>query len=160
MYTSSAPSLFSNFLLSIISTKNYINNNHTCRVYTSSSALSLSSIFLFINSKKNYINNYYLKNRNYLYMQDVYIITLLKFLLSINSKKIDTNYFKILQLHAGLPTSYKCLFGPPHECTFHLDETRWDDIPQVKEEDNRILVEEFTTEEVKKSIFQLEHNKV
>jgi hypothetical protein len=50
------------------------------------------------------------------------------------------------------------LFGTPQENSFRLDETRTTDIPQVAEE-NRILIEEFTEEEVKKGIFQMEHNK-
>jgi hypothetical protein len=47
----------------------------------------------------------------------------------------------------------------PQENSFQLDETRTTNIPQVSEEENRILIEEFTDEEVKKAIFQMEHNK-
>jgi hypothetical protein len=53
---------------------------------------------------------------------------------------------------------YKGLFGPPNDTNVRLDENRRDDIPQVSDEENRVLVEEFT-EEVKKAIFQMEHNK-
>jgi hypothetical protein len=41
----------------------------------------------------------------------------------------------------------------PQENSFQLDETRTTNIPQVSEEENRILIEEFTDEEVKKAIF-------
>jgi hypothetical protein len=40
-----------------------------------------------------------------------------------------------------------------------LVESLTDDIPQVTAEENRILVEEFTEEEVRKAVFQMEHNK-
>jgi hypothetical protein len=40
-----------------------------------------------------------------------------------------------------------------------LVESLTDDIPQVTAEENIILVEEFTEEEVRKVIFQMEHNK-
>jgi hypothetical protein len=39
------------------------------------------------------------------------------------------------------------------------DERRRDDIPQVIEDENGLLVESFT-EEVKRAVFQMEHNKV
>jgi hypothetical protein len=40
-----------------------------------------------------------------------------------------------------------------------LDEGRRNDIPQVTVEENDILVESFSKEEVKRAVFQLEHNK-
>jgi hypothetical protein len=38
-----------------------------------------------------------------------------------------------------------------------LDAGRIEDIPQVTEEENHILVEEFTEDEVRKVVFQMEH---
>jgi hypothetical protein len=40
-----------------------------------------------------------------------------------------------------------------------LDERWRDDIPQVTEEENGLLVESFSEEEVKRAAFQMEHNK-
>jgi hypothetical protein len=40
-----------------------------------------------------------------------------------------------------------------------LDESRRDDIPQVTAEENDILLKSFSEEEVKKAVFQMEHNK-
>jgi hypothetical protein len=40
-----------------------------------------------------------------------------------------------------------------------LDERRRDDIPQVTEEKNGFLTHDFLEEEVKKAVFQMEHNK-
>jgi hypothetical protein len=58
-------------------------------------------------------------------------------------------------------TSYcKNLFGPPQESLIRLDETHRDDIPQVTEEENKLIVENFSEEEVKKAVFQIEHNKL
>jgi hypothetical protein len=45
------------------------------------------------------------------------------------------------------------LFGRPEESLFTLDAGRMGDIPQVTEEENRILVEEFTEEEVRMAVF-------
>jgi hypothetical protein len=47
---------------------------------------------------------------------------------------------------------YKGLFGPPNDSAARLDESRRDDIPQVMDEENMIPVEEFTEDEVKKSL--------
>jgi hypothetical protein len=54
---------------------------------------------------------------------------------------------------------YKNLFGPPQESSMRLDERRRDDIPQVTEEENGFLVQDFLEEEVKTVVFQMEHNK-
>jgi hypothetical protein len=51
------------------------------------------------------------------------------------------------------------LFGRPLENSLWLVESLIDDIPQVTAEENLVLVEEFTEEEVRKAIFQMEHNK-
>jgi hypothetical protein len=54
---------------------------------------------------------------------------------------------------------YKNLFGPPEESSFSLDETQTDDIPQVSIEENGLLTAPYSEEEVKKAVFQMEHNK-
>jgi hypothetical protein len=51
------------------------------------------------------------------------------------------------------------LFGRPEESSITLDAGRTEDIPQVSKEGNHILVEEFSEEEVRKAVFQMEHNK-
>jgi hypothetical protein len=56
-------------------------------------------------------------------------------------------------------TYYKGLFGRPEESSITLDAGRTEDIPQVSKEGNHILVEEFSEEEVRKDVFQMEHNK-
>jgi hypothetical protein len=45
------------------------------------------------------------------------------------------------------------MFGQSEESPFTLDAGCMDDIPQVIEEENRILAEEFTEEEVRKVVF-------
>jgi hypothetical protein len=40
-----------------------------------------------------------------------------------------------------------------------LDASRREDIPQVIDEENRLLVEAFTEEEMRRALFQMEHNK-
>ena len=40
-----------------------------------------------------------------------------------------------------------------------MDESRTEDIPQVSEEENNHLTAPYTEEEVKKAVFQMEHNK-
>jgi hypothetical protein len=54
---------------------------------------------------------------------------------------------------------YKTLFGPPEEANFSLDESRMRDIHQVSNEENAFLTAPFTEEEVRKAIFEMEHNK-
>jgi hypothetical protein len=54
---------------------------------------------------------------------------------------------------------YKNLFGAPEEGNFSLDETLTDDIPQVSSEENDLLKAEHSEDEVRKAIFQMEHNK-
>ena len=54
---------------------------------------------------------------------------------------------------------YKNLFVKSERNNISLDETRKEDIIQVQEEENRILVEEFTEKEVRDAIFQMKHNK-
>ena len=40
-----------------------------------------------------------------------------------------------------------------------MDESRTDDIPQVSDEENGLLTAPYSEEEVKKAVFQMEHNK-
>jgi hypothetical protein len=53
----------------------------------------------------------------------------------------------------------KGLFGRPKESTISLDVGRTVDIPQVTLEENQILLEEFTEDEVRRVAFQMAHNK-
>jgi hypothetical protein len=55
--------------------------------------------------------------------------------------------------------NYKNLFGAPKEGNFFMDETQIDDIPQVSVEENNFLTAEYSEEELRKAIFQMEHNK-
>ena len=52
------------------------------------------------------------------------------------------------------------MFGSPDKSNFSLDESRTDDIPQVLVEENCLLSAPYTKEEIRKSVFQIEHNKV
>jgi hypothetical protein len=63
------------------------------------------------------------------------------------------------QLKSYITNYYKSLFGPPEESSFSLDETQTDDIPQVSIEENGLLTAPYSKEEVKKAVFQMEHNK-
>jgi hypothetical protein len=47
---------------------------------------------------------------------------------------------------------YKGLFDLPNDRSITMDESCRDDIPHVMDDENRILVEEFTEEEVKKKL--------
>ena len=54
---------------------------------------------------------------------------------------------------------YKGKFGAPEEGNFTLDESRTDDIPQVSVEENNLLTNPYSEDEVRKAVFQMEHNK-
>jgi hypothetical protein len=54
---------------------------------------------------------------------------------------------------------YKDLFGSAENSTISLDETQKDNIPQVSELENEMLIQSFSEEEVRKAVFQMEHNK-
>jgi hypothetical protein len=54
---------------------------------------------------------------------------------------------------------YKDLFGSAENSTIPLDETQKDNIPQVLELENEMLIQSFSEEEVRKTVFQMEHNK-
>jgi hypothetical protein len=51
------------------------------------------------------------------------------------------------------------MFGPPQENSVRLDESQREDIPQVTDEESRLLVEVFTEEELRQALFQMEYNK-
>jgi len=53
----------------------------------------------------------------------------------------------------------KDCFGAPAEDILSMDETRTEDIPQVSNEENTFLNSPFIEEEIKKAVFQMEHNK-
>jgi hypothetical protein len=54
---------------------------------------------------------------------------------------------------------YKGLFGDPEQSTFSLDPDRTEDITQVTPVENNFLMAPFTEEEIKKAVFEMEHNK-
>lgn len=54
---------------------------------------------------------------------------------------------------------YKNLFGPPERNNFSMFEDQKDGIPQLTVTENEMLTREFSEEEVKIAIFQMEHNK-
>jgi mannosylglycoprotein endo-beta-mannosidase len=62
-------------------------------------------------------------------------------------------------LKSYITNYYKGLFGSPDEGNFSMDETRTDDIPQVSVEENGLLTAPYSEDEVKKVVFQMEHNK-
>jgi hypothetical protein len=62
-------------------------------------------------------------------------------------------------LKSYITNYYEGLFGSPEEGNFSMDETRIDDIPQVSIEENGLLTAPYSEEEVKKVVFQMEHNK-
>ena len=63
------------------------------------------------------------------------------------------------QLKSYITSYYKNLFGAPEEGSFSLDESRTDDIPQVSDEENSLLTAPYNEDEVRKAVFQMEHNK-
>jgi hypothetical protein len=62
-------------------------------------------------------------------------------------------------LQKYIMTYYKGLFGSPRDSNLQLDESFWADIPQVSDAENEILTQQFTEEEIKEAINQMEHNK-
>jgi mannosylglycoprotein endo-beta-mannosidase len=62
-----------------------------------------------------------------------------------------------LQLY--ITNYYKGLFDSLEEGNFSMDESRTDDIPQVTIQENNLLTALYKEEEVKKAVFQMEHNK-
>jgi hypothetical protein len=63
------------------------------------------------------------------------------------------------QLKKHITNYYKTLFGPSENSTNILDESHTDDIPQVSALENELLTTDFTEDEVRTAIFQMEHNK-
>jgi hypothetical protein len=53
----------------------------------------------------------------------------------------------------------KGLFGKPDQTSVELEESFTHDIPQVSGVENEILTLTFAMEEVRKTVFQMEHNK-
>nr|AAL77136.1 Putative non-LTR retroelement reverse transcriptase [Oryza sativa Japonica Group]AAP52241.1 retrotransposon protein, putative, unclassified [Oryza sativa Japonica Group] len=62
-------------------------------------------------------------------------------------------------LKSHITTYYKGLFGPLDESDLQFDENYVTDIPQVSQLENEALTKDFTENEVKDAIFQMEHNK-
>jgi hypothetical protein len=60
------------------------------------------------------------------------------------------------QLESYITEFYKGLFGPSKGEHFSLDESRYQDIPQVSTEENEALTAVFSEKEV---IFHMKHNK-
>jgi hypothetical protein len=54
---------------------------------------------------------------------------------------------------------YKGLIDKPEQSSFCLDPNRMEDISQVTQEENDLLIVPFTEVEIKKAIFEIEHNK-
>ena len=63
------------------------------------------------------------------------------------------------QLKSHITQFYKNLFGTPNVSEITLMENQISDIPQVSQEENDVLVSEFTEDEVREAVFQMEHNK-
>jgi hypothetical protein len=62
-------------------------------------------------------------------------------------------------LKSYITNYYKNKFGSPEEGNFHMDETQTEDIPQVSIKENNQLTAKYSEEEVRKAMFQMEHNK-
>jgi mannosylglycoprotein endo-beta-mannosidase len=63
------------------------------------------------------------------------------------------------RLKSHITNYYKNLFGIPEQTEIALLQDQIHDIPQVSDEENEILIAEFTENEVREAIFQMEHNK-
>ena len=51
------------------------------------------------------------------------------------------------------------MFGSSQRNELSLDESQIEDIPQINEDENKMLIDEFTEREVREAIFQMKHNK-
>jgi hypothetical protein len=51
------------------------------------------------------------------------------------------------------------MFNAPEEGNFSMDESGTKNIPQVPDEENNLLTAPYSEHEVRKTIFQMEHNK-
>jgi hypothetical protein len=63
------------------------------------------------------------------------------------------------ELKRHITSYYKGLFGKPEFTSIELEESITNDITQVSDEENEILTTPFSMEEVRKAVFQMEHNK-
>jgi hypothetical protein len=63
------------------------------------------------------------------------------------------------ELKNHIANYYKNLFGKPNASSIELGESIIHDIPQVSDSENEILTANFTMDEVKKAVFNMEHNK-
>ena len=91
------------------------------------------------------------------------------FHLVANGKHRKTRIFKLqdgdkeisgdVALKQHITSYYKSLFGSTEDPTITLDSSRVEDIPQISSEENDLLTADFTMEEVKEAIFQMEQNK-
>jgi hypothetical protein len=63
------------------------------------------------------------------------------------------------ELKNHITNYYKNLFGKPDTTSIELDESIIHNIPQVSDSENENLTANFTMDEVKKAIFNMEHNK-
>jgi hypothetical protein len=66
---------------------------------------------------------------------------------------VSHNICRDAELKRYITSYYKSLFGTPQDSLDRLDEGHRDDIPQVSEEENRLLVTDFEEEEVKTAVF-------
>jgi hypothetical protein len=63
------------------------------------------------------------------------------------------------RLKCRITNYYKNLFGILEQTEITLMEDQIHDIPQVSDEENEILIADFTENEVREVVFQMEHNK-
>jgi hypothetical protein len=54
---------------------------------------------------------------------------------------------------------YKGLFREPEQNSFSLNPDRIEDISQVTQDENNLLIASFTEDEIKRAVFEMEHNK-
>jgi hypothetical protein len=59
-----------------------------------------------------------------------------------------------VELKKYITSYYKSLFRTPQENSITLDEERRDDIPQVSEEENMVLMANFSEQKVKKRYYK------
>jgi len=63
------------------------------------------------------------------------------------------------QLKKYITDYYRGLFGPSDISPLTMDESRMEDIPQVTDDDKEKLIANFSYNEIREAIFQMEHNK-
>jgi hypothetical protein len=63
------------------------------------------------------------------------------------------------RLKCHITNYYQNLFGIPEQTEITLMEYQIHGIPQVSDEENEILIADFTKNEVREAVFQMEHNK-